>query len=962
MSGRSAIARKKKTEVRPRNGSSNGRPASATSSNHSDPNAIPDFPLPPLPAGVAGPTSPQYLNFQAPMVTQMGGDPRYAAQGWGNNMAMHGGPPTPMMMVPDPRYMAAMQQAPPADWAYNRPRKPSVKTDEVSNIEKSGLRSRLDKRSDDVRRGLAKTFAFRKKDKEDEAPGARRGSVERPPSAATVRPGTVMGYDENHGHENQGYDKFLMPIQTAPPPMPYQYQQQPLPSPPSPQNPWDTKPIGPPPTTKLPPIPQPPAAAMPTIRRWIGAGRPVARWNKLRKDPELWDPNGDVLIFLGRKGQAPKQPPSLRLSSHIIEATESRFLVTLLREGSNEEDIYLPPSPAGYGTHLSLGRDGLGRDGPLTPPISEEASSRDELEGQISYEMYFPPPANLNRADQLRHQITTRNVFAVLYHASLVGMSLYQALSDLHTRLDSYMPPDNDNVAQIVKYLSVRGIDDVRSDPATAVSLLAWAESPDVRWEDGWRESFIHCAGMDGELERCPDIKHTTPIARALLERATLETQLRVQAAEERLSEFSYGDMWAAAGAAANGPARGAADRLQEMLQSHYTKIYGSWPPAPQTSSRPGSADADGDVGEDMWLTRTVAMSLQRDFGALYDYLVDRDIVWDVSEARSGRKWMMASESGNLAFEADSAEAPMTDMLIEFDNKLRFPHIPHPYPLIPESIPPNVAPSTGKEGGLFKYSKKADAASNAGPGSRAGAMERRVQLAYTESTNIYALGSDFIQSDLVDAFVRFEKGDRVGEVDPSTARRGRWVLLYGILQTLASVSVDDARVRHHEGVSYHLNPRLKGTRIPPWKRGGRQRSDNNGIGADAHERSHCWLVSQTWGSSASGRSEAEADDDEYDEYEDYFEREEAGSDGMSSVDRPAAGRRGMRTMMVSSEAASAGGSRSGSSSGRVRRSAREKPAGAPSGSGRGTAAGWHGSALGDAPRGKQSVESFITAL
>ncbi|KAF7553948.1 hypothetical protein G7Z17_g3287 [Cylindrodendrum hubeiense] len=833
MSGRSAIARKKKTEVRPRKGSSHGRPESATSSNPDDMNAIPDFPLPPVPAGAAGPTSPQYLNFQGPMVTQMN-DPRFAAQGWGNNMPMHPGSGQPMMMmVPDPRYMAA-QPGPPADgWGYNRPRKPSVKLDEVSAIEKSGLRSMLDKRSDDVRVRLAKTFAFRKKDKEDdEGTHVRRGSVERPPSAATVRPGTVMGNDEN-----QGYDRYLQPLQTAPPQMPYQYQHQPLPSPPSPQNPWDTKPIGPPPTTKLPPIPQPPATATPTIRRWIGAGRPVARWNKLRKDPELWDPNGDVLIFLCRKGQAPKQPPSLRLSSHIIEATESRHLVTLLREGSTEEDTYLPPSPAPYGTHLSL-RDGLGRDGPLTPPISEEASLRDELEGQISYEMYFPPPANLSRPDQLRHQITTRNVFAVLYHASLVGMSLYQALSDLHTRLDSYMPPDNDNVAQIVKYLSVRGIDDVRSDPATAVSLLAWAEGPDVRWEDGWRESFTHCAGMDNELERCPDFKHTTPIARALLERATLETQLRVQAAEERLSEFSYGDMWAAAGHAANGPARGAADRLQEMLQSHYTKTYGSWPPVPHASSRPGSSrEEDGDGSEEMWLTRTLAMSLQRDFGALYDYLVDRDIVWDVSEARSGRKWMMASESGNMGFDADSPDTPMTDMLIEFDNKLRFPHVPHPYPLIPESIPPSITTPTAKEGGLFKYGKRPDAASNSGAGSRAGAMERRVQLAYTESTNIYALGSDFVQSDLVDAFVRFEKSDRVGEVDPAAARRGRWVLLYGVLQTLASVSVDDARVRYHEGVSYHLNPRLKGTRIPPWKRGGRQRSGSNGMGSAAHERS-----------------------------------------------------------------------------------------------------------------------------
>ena len=197
-----------------------------------------------------------------------------------------------------------------------------------------------------------------------------------------------------------------------------------------------------------------------------------------------------------------------------------------------------------------------------------------------------------------------------------------------------------------------------------------------------------------------------------------------------------------------------------------------------------------------MWLTRTVAQALQRDFAALYDYLVNRDIVWDGSEARSGRKWMMVSETGNRGFDADTDELPLTDMLIEFDNKLRFPHIPHPYPLVPESIPPppDAAPLLNRKesgtGGMFgaKSSSKKNANTGAGNANagRSGAVERRIQLAYTEATNICILGSDFTHSDLIDAFGKFEKTDRVGEIDPSLARRGRWVLIYGILQTLAS--------------------------------------------------------------------------------------------------------------------------------------------------------------------------------
>src|SRR3569833_1451606 len=309
--------------------------------------------------------------------------------------------------------------------------------------------------------------------------------------------------------------------------------------------------------------------------------------------------------------------------------------------------------------------------------------------------MYFPTPPNTTKTDQVRHHITTRNVFALLYHASLVGLSLYQALTDRHMRLETYMPPEADNIGTIINYLGARGIDDVRNDPEAAVSLVAWAERPEVRWEEGWRESFLRCAGMFGSLEACADFKNVTPITRALLERACLETQLRVQAAEERLADFAYGDMWPAAfatTASASGPvpasaAKAAADRLQKFLVAHYTRVYGRWPPPPPPPSQPQphhDLSPGGDhhhllASDDMWLSRTVAQALQRDFAALYDFLVNRDIVWDGSEARAGRKWMLGSGSGNRAFDADSPDLPMTDMLVEFDNRLRYPHIPHPY-------------------------------------------------------------------------------------------------------------------------------------------------------------------------------------------------------------------------------------------------------------------------------------------
>lgn len=593
-----------------------------------------------------------------------------------------------------------------------------IKTEDVGGIAKSGMRDMMDKKSEEVRGRIAKAFAFgSKKPKPGEV---FETTLEiRPGSASTVRPNAI------HTSSAPSHE-----LEADMPPLHEHNQPQYPNSAHMQQQPWDLAngPLSPPPSSKLPALPLPSAMA-PPIKRWIGSGRPVQRWNKLRKDPELWDPNGDVLVYFGHKAQMPRPNPSFRLSSHIIEATESRFLITLLREGSTEDDITLPPTPKGAppmlhrqaqgsrkNHHHHLGpRGGPGRGAASpTPPTSEDVSLA-ELDGQISYEMFFPPSATLSKTDQLRHNITTRNVFALLYHASLVGLSLYQTLTDLQRRLEEYMT-QMDNLSTIVSFLSARGIDDVRNDAETAIGLLAWSEIREIRWEEGWREGFLHAAGMyNGSgpgVESCTDFKYVSPITRALLERASLETQLRVQAAEERMAGFSFGDMWPPSasmisppsGPVMPSPAKACADRLGRFLLAHYSRIYGQWPPLPP----PSGHHRDGNVSdgeEDIWLTRTVAQALQKDFGALYDYLVNRDIVWDKSETRPSRKWLMVSESGNKAFEADTCDLPMQDMLVEFDNKQRFPHIPHPYPLVPESIPATVASRPQSSGG--KSSKSA---------------------------------------------------------------------------------------------------------------------------------------------------------------------------------------------------------------------------------------------------------------
>lgn len=764
------------------------------------------------------------------------------------------------------RFDASQQKHPLDDFAYARARKPTIKAEDISGvgISKSGMRSVMDQNSEKVRKGIAKAFTFGGKKTRREDVG--RTLEIRPESSATVRPTQLLRGDSDLSPpEDREQPQY--------PQVNYGYDPQ-----------WDASlgPASPPPVAKLPALPSPPAT--PQIKRWIGTARPVQRWNKLRKDPELWDPNGDVLIYLGHKGQNPRPNPSFRLSSHVIEATESRPLITMLREGSTEDEMTLSPSPRGAPPMLlprqsslsAAARDqmtghrsqlGLRGGGQPTPPLSEDTIVT-STDGQISYEIFFSPPSNASKPEQVRYSVSVRNVFAILYHASLVGLSLCQALSDLHSRMEQFMPQaETDNLSTIIAYLSARGIDDVRNDPETAISLLAWCEDPKVRWEEGWRESFLHVAGMYGTLrerslmESSPDFKRISPITRALLERASLEMHLRVQAAEEPLATFSYEDMWPlslssispASGPVVASPAKASADRLQRFFLSYYRNMWGRWPPPP-----PPDVVASDESDEPLWLTRTVIQALQKDFGTLYDYLVNRDIIWDGSETRSSRKWLMVSESGNKAFEADTNELPMTDVLIEYDNKMRYPHIPHPYPLVPESIPAAantaalVANSKGRK--RSKTGTETAPASGASGPQRPGAVERRIQLAYTEATNVYTLGSDFDQTDLIDAFVKFEKTDRVGEIDPSLARRGRWILIYGILQTLASVSADAPIVRYSDGVSYNLGPRLKGARLPPWAKKGKPAPSIQPQEA-SHELSYCWLAPRAWNNSNTSASE-----------------------------------------------------------------------------------------------------------
>ena len=454
----------------------------------------------------------------------------------------------------------------------------------------------------------------------------------------------------------------------------------------------------------------------------------------------------------------------------------------------------------------SLGRKGAQQKLQLIDGITDE----DDV-SPVMYELSFPVPADASPAEVLRHHLTTRNVFALLMNKAIVGLDFGQTLKDLHRRLLQYMPPETGCAGMIKRYLVDNELNDVRNDPTMAAGLLVWSEEPSVCWSEGWREGFVHCVGMYPRLSAMAEMGTLSLLSQALLERAHDELHVRIGTAEDRLSSFDFRDVWPV-GSVLPPAARSSFDSFHQFLRQFYEKAYKTWPV-------PGTQENGNG-----WLTRPLVNRLQRDFGALYDDIVDRDVIWEMSGHRSERRPIIVSRKKRATFRADSNGPPITDLLVAFDDKNGFPHIPHPYPLLPTSIPMQHA----RKRSLFDFKPTKS-------------IENRTALSYAEATNIFVLGPRFGHNDLVEAFRKFEKTDQLGKVNPLDARKGRWVLLYCISQVLANMSVDTPGLWCKGDVSYFLNPRLTGT--PPWV----SETDSE-LEPASQVLSHCWTVSKTWNS------------------------------------------------------------------------------------------------------------------
>lgn len=541
------------------------------------------------------------------------------------------------------------------------------------------------------------------------------------------------------------------------------------------------------------------------------------------QDNDLWFHDGDTLVYLAerwphyqRPGEA--APPSYRIKSQWLRETESSFLLASCHDrmaGQNR-----PATPPGPSSSLTV-------DDPSIQRVDSNLQKTMSLGESCRYDIYFPPPFPSDKAGIMKHNLATRNFLALLADKPLVGPTLGQTLIDLVDRLDVWVPegqpdpmsmsPMSDNVRRVLDYLLRREFDDMRNSPELAAGMLVFAERYQI--VSIWQEAFVHCVGMLGRLEGTTEYKEISHITQAFMDRASLDMTVRLSESDKLLETFDFSEMWPVTGGFSP-PARASFDKFQKWLVKHYQQRYGSWPPSQDAIRFHGGSK----------FTRIIYRQLEQDFGGLYDYLVDSDVFWD--RTTSQRPVLFSPQKQH--FRADLPGLPITDMILEFDKQHKYPPAPLPYPLLPSHI---LFPSsqTTVPTARHHFLQKPRLTHASVPHNQAA-----IALALSECTNIQSLHRPASPNQLVDAFRALERQE---SLPPRDARLGRWLLIYGVLQTLASIVPDAKIVRWSDGVEYFLNAKLRGT--PPWKPV--EDPGHPGVTAeddDGHVRSYCWRVAE----------------------------------------------------------------------------------------------------------------------
>lgn len=217
--------------------------------------------------------------------------------------------------------------------------------------------------------------------------------------------------------------------------------------------------------------------------------------------------------------------------------------------------------------------------------------------------------------------------------------------------------------------------------------------------------------------------------------------------------------------------------RFRTYIHGFYATRFGSYPPGPSNKK-----------------CRTIFKPevyriMRADFAALYEYLADHNFTTAVHG-------LSAAQGGLCTLQ----------LVQEFDCRHKFVPLPHPVPLLPESVKvpdarkrssiawlvggPSFREAKGRPGQrLLSYASLMKATNH----YKAHVLKNRLVIAYRQ-----------FEEDTLLATHKAEHTERLS-VGPTDARKVRWLFIYAVYQTLLSCAEAPSKLNSHDGLGYHLN-------------------------------------------------------------------------------------------------------------------------------------------------------------
>ncbi|KAI1074483.1 hypothetical protein F5B20DRAFT_574083 [Whalleya microplaca] len=367
----------------------------------------------------------------------------------------------------------------------------------------------------------------------------------------------------------------------------------------------------------------------PSVLKWDGASKSYTAWDNLRRDPELWYPNGNCYIHLYEKGQSRRGPAFKVPFSTLLDANcyplVDRFMAL---------DVSKP---------VWLAHDENGTS----------ASSFGYIYGQSRIELFIPAPPQSDKQQAYNYHLATRNFFAFVFRRSVVGENLGTALITLLHSMHEFRNTDVDNVQDLMSYLEDEGYLNLNGQPSNAVAMLHLAEVFQLRGL--YINAFAHCCGMGHQLFLGAEYQLLSSVTRRLIHRARLEMDARLAKCTIMLRTFLQDDLSDARLGLYPG-ARAHLERFRTLLHGFYAARFGYYPP---------QSNDDPTTIFEVDIFRTMRI----DFEALYRYLVDEN--FDISQISP-----FLAQGGICTLQSVQS----------FDSRQNFQTLFHPLPHLPEVL------------------------------------------------------------------------------------------------------------------------------------------------------------------------------------------------------------------------------------------------------------------------------------